>query len=430
MIGRLDRIPVFRRRLVPVPYGIDHPVWVEDPDFDVDRHLWSHRLPEPGSTEQFAEFVGDYASRPLDHHRPLWDMVLVEGIEGGRAAMVTKVHHVGVDGVSGTELLAHLVDLRPDVQLPEDTPARSTPVDAVPGPIAVAADAVVARLSDPLRGARALGRTATSVWNAARQVTGGDQGHTMARPFDAPRTLFNRSITGRRSVAFASVPLEDVATVRDAFGGTINDVLLAACAQSLRSYLAERGEHVERPLVASVPVSVHGREVDDGSTNQVSDMFVRLPAHLADPVEQLRAVQVDSREAKALHGALGANLLGDVTDLTPPAVFHLASRLYSSADLADRLPPIHNLVVSNVHGPPVPLYVAGASVVGLYPFGPLVEGSGLNISALSDLGKLDLGVIACPDIAPDVADVADGIVAAVGVLRAAAASESAGTTGG
>ena len=288
----------------------------------------------------------------------------------------------------------------------------------------------MSRLSDPLRGARALARTATSVWNAARQVTGGDQGHTMARPFDAPRTLFNRSITGRRSVAFASVPLEDVATVRDAFGGTINDVLLAACAQSLRSYLAERGEHVERPLVASVPVSVHGREVDDGSTNQVSDMFVRLPAHLADPVEQLRAVQVDSREAKALHGALGANLLGDVTDLTPPAIFHLASRLYSSADLADRLPPIHNLVVSNVHGPPVPLYVAGASVVGLYPFGPLVEGSGLNISALSDLGKLDLGVIACPDVAPDVAEVADGIVAAVGVLRAAAASESAGTTDG
>lgn len=422
LIGRLDRIPVFRRRIVQVPFGIDHPVWVEDPAFEIDRHLWSHRLPAPGGPAELAEFVGGYASRPLDRDRPLWDMVILEGLAGGRAALVSKVHHVGVDGVSGNELLAHLVDMSATVEVPDERDLARThtaPVEPVPGPVEVLAEAVGSRVSDPMRQLHALGRTVASFVSAAQQITG-ESGHTMARPFDAPRTLFNHSITGRRSVAFASTPLEDLAFVRAALGGTINDVLLAACTRSLRSYLAQRGEHFDRPLVVSVPVSVRGREVDGGSTNQVSDMFVRLPVHLSDPVDQLRFVATDTAEAKAMHGALGQNMLGDVTEVTPPALFKFASRLYSSAGLADRLAPIHNLVVSNVPGPPVPLFVAGARVVGLFPFGPLVEGAGLNISVMSDMGSLDVGVIACPDLVPDVQDVADGVVDGVAALRRAA----------
>ena len=347
-------------------------------------------------------------------------MVIVDGLAGGRAAMVTKVHHVGVDGVSGNELLAHLVDLRADVDVPEHPEQPVTRAEPVPGPIEMVVEAVGSRLSDPLRRMHALGRTLNSVATAAREITAGEDGHTMARPFDAPRTLFNRSITGRRSVAFATVSLDDLAFVRATLGGTVNDVLLAACTRSLRSYLAQRGEHFDRPLVISVPVSVRGREVDGGSVNQVSDMFVRLPIQLTDPVEQLDAVAADTKEAKALHGVLGQNMLGDVTEVTPPALFQLASRLYSSAGLADLLTPIHNLVVSNVPGPPVPLYLAGARVEGLFPFGPLVEGSGLNISVMSNMGNVDIGVIACPDIVPDVQDVADGVVEGVGALRAAA----------
>jgi diacylglycerol O-acyltransferase len=423
LIGRLDRIPVFRRRLVQVPFGIDHPVWVEDPTFDVDRHLWSHRLPSPGGPAEFAEFVGGYASRPLDRDRPLWDMVIVEGLADGRAALVSKVHHVGVDGVSGNELLAHLVDMTAAIEVPEvadEVPGHRMPIEPVPGPIEMVAGAVGSRLADPMRRFRALGRTVGSVVTAAQQITAGEDGHTMARPFDAPRALFNRSITARRSVAFASMPLDDLAFVRSALGGTINDVLLAACTRSLAGYLAQRGEHFDRPLVASVPVSVRGRQVDGGSINQVSDMFVRLPVHLSDPVEQLRFVAADTQEAKAMHGALGQNMLGDVTEMTPPALFKFASRLYSSAGLAEWLAPIHNLVVSNVPGPPVPLYVAGARVVGLFPFGPLVEGSGLNISVMSDMGSVDIGVIACPDVVPDVQDVADGVVEGLAALRGAA----------
>jgi WS/DGAT/MGAT family acyltransferase len=426
LISRLDRIPVFRQRVVPVPFGIDHPVWVEDPCFDIDHHLWSHTLPSPGSMEQLAAFVGSYMSRPLDRQRPLWDMVLVEGLADGTVALVSKVHHVGVDGVTGNELLAQLVDTTARTPEPgdDDVGSASHP-EHIPGQVEMVADAVLSRLTDPLRRTRALARTISSAAAAAREITGGDEGHTMARPFDAPRTLFNRSITARRTVAFADAPFELLKDARVAYGCTVNDVVLAACTQSLRGYLARRGEHFDRPLVVSVPVSVRGREVEGEAINQVSDMFVRLPIHLADPVEQLREVQADTANAKLLHGAMGSTMVGDVTEVTPPVLFQLASRVYSAAGLGDRLAPIHNLVISNVPGPPVPLYVAGARLAGVYAFGPLIEGSGLNITGLSNMGRMCIGVIACPDVAPDVQEVADGVAEGIEVLHAAAATAAA-----
>jgi len=187
---------------------------------------------------------------------------------------------------------------------------------------------VVSRITDPFRSARALGRSLTSVARVvAGVVGGGDEGPTMARPFDAPRTLFNHSITARRSVAFSKCSLDDLKLVKTTFGVTVNDVVLAACTQSLRAYLAKRGETFERPLVVSVPVSVKGKTTAGGSANQVSNMFVRLPVHLVDPVDQLRAVRVDTLDAKAVHGAIGADMIGDVTEVTPPAIFNLRTGL-------------------------------------------------------------------------------------------------------
>lgn len=417
VISRLHRIPVFRRRLLSPPLGIDHPVWVDDPDFDIDRHL-HHRTVEDGTVEGLAAWVGEYASEPLDRSLPLWDMAVLDGFDDGSVAVVSKVHHVAVDGVTGTDLMAQLVDLSPDDAGGEVAPFHPDPL---PNPIELAYDAVASRLLDPLRGVRALGRALGSVGRVVQAVAGDDDGPTMARPFDAPRTFFNHSLTGRRSVAFAKAPLEDLKLAKSTFGATVNDVFLAACTQALRAYLADHGEHLDRPLVVSVPVSVHGEVHDGRATNQVSNMFVRLPVHLEDPVEQLHAVRADTRDAKAVHGAIGADMIGDVTEVTPPAIFNLASRMYSSAGLADRLAPIHNLVISNVPGPPFPLYVAGARLLAVYPFGPLIEGSALNITVLSNMGNMDIGVIACPDVAPGIDELASGIAEGIEVLRAAAA---------
>ena len=417
--SRLHRIPVFRKRLLSPLMGIDHPVWVDDPAFEIDRHLHPVDLGGDATAADLAAWVGEYASSPLDRSVPLWDMCVLEGLADGSVAVVSKVHHVAVDGVTGTDLMAQLVDLEPEVH---DEPPPPYRADPIPNHLELAYDAVASRVMDPLRGVRALGRSLGSVARVVRQVAGGDDdGPTMARPFEAPRTFFNRSLTPRRSVSFAAAPLEDLKVAKSAYGATVNDVFLAACTQALRAYLSAHGEVPDRPLVVSVPVSVHGEVTDGRATNQVSNMFVRLPVHVDDPVEQLHAVKADTRDAKVVHGASGADMIGDVTEVTPPAIFNLASRMYSSAGLADRLAPIHNLVISNVPGPPFPLYVAGARLRAVYPFGPLIEGSALNITVLSNMGNMDIGVIACPDVAPDIDELANGIAAGIEVLRAAAA---------
>jgi WS/DGAT/MGAT family acyltransferase len=422
VLGRLHRIPVFRRRVLTTPLGIDHPVLVDDPHFDIDNHLQRVVLDGTMTTEELAEWVGDYASDPLDRGAPLWHMAVLEGLADGSVVVVSKVHHVMVDGVTGTDLMAQLVDLGPE---PGDETPPEYEAEPLPNSLALAYDAVTSRVTDPLRGVRALRRSLRSVVRVARQVVGGESdGPSMARPFDAPRTSFNHSLTPRRSVAFAAAPLADLKTAKSVFGATVNDVFLAACTQSLRAYLLADGEELDRPLVVSVPVSVHGEAEDSRAVNQVSNMFVRLPVHVEDPIEQLHAVKADTRDAKVVHGALGADMIGDVTEVTPPAIFNMASRMYSSAGLADRLAPIQNLVVSNVPGPPFPLYVAGARLKAVYPFGPLIEGSGLNITVLSNMGNMDIGVIACPDVAPEIDSIAKGIVDGIEVLRAAAVREA------
>lgn len=424
IVDRLHLIPPFRRRLVEIPFGIDHPVWVDDPDFELDHHLHRHRLKRPGRMAELATYVGNYASHPLDRDRPLWDMVVVEGLEGGRLAIVSKMHHVAVDGISGTDLMAHLMDLSPEPNLVGGDAEPFHP-GRIPSKPVLAVESVVSRVSDPLRTVRSFRRFAAAVTRLGQSVLGDDSGPSMARPFDAPRTLFNQSLTARRSVAFATALLEDCRLIKSTYEATVNDVFLAACASSLRKYLLANGELPDRPLLVSVPVSVHGQTSEQGVVNQVSNMFVRLPTDLADPVDQLRSVRLETRDAKAAHGAIGADMIGDVTELTPPAIFNLASRLYSRAGLAERLAPIQNLVISNVPGPPIPLYVAGARLQAVYPFGPLIEGAGVNITVLSNMGNMDIGVIGCPDIAPHVEDIATGIARGIDDLRVAAEAELA-----
>lgn len=422
--GRLHRIPLFRRRLMMAPLGIDHPVWVDDPDFDLDDHLHHVELGGSATTTDLAEWVGDAGSEPLDYNRPLWDMTVLDGFADGSIAVVTKMHHVAVDGTTGTGIMAELFDLTPDAPATVDDhePFEARPL---PNQATLLWDAVASRVTDPLRGVRALGRSLASVAGVVREVTGrGDESGTMARPFDAPRTFFNRSLTRRRSVAFGTASLDDLRKVRTVYETTVNDVFLAACTSALREYLASQDQELDRPLVVSLPVSVHGQARQADTTNQVSNMFVRLPVHLTDPVEQLLAVHADTKDAKAVHRALSADIIGDVTELTPPGFFNMASRMYSSAGLAERLAPIHNLVISNVAGPPVPLYVAGATLKAVYPFGPLIEGSALNITALSNMGNLDIGVIACPDVAPGIDQLVADITRGVEVLLAEAKRES------
>ena len=416
MRSRLHLVPTFRRKLAPVPFNLHHPVWVEDPDFDLDYHIRRIGCPAPGSERELAELVGDFASRPLDRTRPLWEMVIVEGLQNGYVAAISKMHHCTIDGVSGANLMVHLFDLEPNpAEVPEELPWQP---ERMPSDVERLAYAAVSRLRRPLNVLRVVPQTARSVLNVVQRRRGGQGG--MAAPFTAPRTNFNQPITPHRRVAFATTSLDEVKQIKRTFGTTVNDVVLAICSGALRRYLAGRGELPDRSLVAVCPVSVRAPDDKSVGSNQVSALFTKLHSDIEDPVERLRAINDVNKGAKEEHNAIGADILQNWAEFAAPTTFSLAARVYTGLRLVERHPVIHNLVVSNVPGPPFPLYFAGAKLVGLNPLGPIMDGAGLNITVLSYVDNINWGFIACRELMPDLWDLATAIPDAQAELLKAA----------
>jgi WS/DGAT/MGAT family acyltransferase len=400
---RIEAIPAFREKLANSPLNLDHPVWVDDDKFDIDRHLHRIAVPAPGGRAELSEICGHIVERPLDRGRPLWEMWVIEGVAGtdchgdGRLAVVTKVHHAGVDGVTGANLLSQLCATEADAP----APAPAAGVGGAHG-WQIAAGGLVRFATRPLHLANVVPDTVSSVLATVRRAR---EGLAMARPFAAPGTVFNARISDRRNVAYAELDLDDVKAVKTHFGVKVNDVVMALVSGVLRQYLTDRNELPDSSLVASVPVSVHGRS-DRPGRNQVSAMFSNLHTQITDPVERLKAITQANSVAKEHSSAIGASLLQDWSQFAAPAVFGIAMRLYSRTRFTDSMP-VHNLVVSNVPGPQVPLYLLGCEVKSMYPLGPIFHGSGLNITAMSLQGKLDIGLVACPDLLPDLWEMAD-----------------------
>ncbi len=419
---RLHRLPPFRRRLVEVPLSFDHPVWIEDPEFDLRNHMHRVAWPAPGGQPELAHLVGDLMSRPLDRQRPLWEMWVAEGGADGRVALISKVHHAAIDGVTGADLMSQLFDLEPDAP-PVEAPEEPWEPEPVPTDTQLLVDAVAARVKDPLRAVRAASRTVNSLGAMVGTVVNRGEERTPAMPFTGPRTRFTGSLSPDRAIAFGKAPLEDLKVVKDTYGCKLNDVVLATCSVALRSYLGDHDEVPDRPLLVMCPVSTHGQGSSEG-TNQVSSMAVRLPVQLEDPVDQLLEIYEDTKVAKEMSTAIGADMLSDITQFAPPVLFNQAMRLYAASGLADRHVPVQNGVISNVPGPPFPLWVAGAPVIAVYPLGPLIEGAGINITVISNMGRLDFGVVADRRLAPDIWALAEHWEQAVADLRARADAES------
>jgi diacylglycerol O-acyltransferase / wax synthase len=400
---RIKSMPQFREKLADNRFNLDHPVWVEDRDFDVDRHLHRIGLPSPGGRVELGEICGHIASLTLDRTKPLWEMWIIENVggtdaqSGGRLAVLTKVHHAGVDGVTGANLMSQLCATEPDAPAPE-------PVKGVGGgsDLEIAVSGAFTFATRPLKLVNVLPSTLSTVVDTVRRAR---NGLTMAAPFAAPQTRFNATVTGRRNVAFAQLDLEDVKTVKNHFGVKVNDVVMALVAGVLRRFLLDRDELPDSTLVAMVPVSVHDKS-DRPGRNQVSGMFASLYTDVDDAGERLRAIAGANSVAKQHSAAIGATLLQDWSQFAAPAVFGVAMRVYASSRLTSAAP-VHNLVVSNVPGPQVPLYFLGAQVNAMYPLGPIFHGSGLNITVMSLNGTLDVGLISCPELLPDLWDMAD-----------------------
>ena len=424
---RLPLVPVLRRKLRGVPLGLDQPYWVDDPDFDIEYHIRELALPSPGSDAQLAEQVARLHARPLDRSRPLWEIYLITGLAGGRAAVYTKIHHAAIDGASGAELLTVLLDLSPGGrELPASPPFRPA---RPPGPVTLAAVAAARLAWRPVQTVRitnqlvrVLPTLAPAIGTFLGGVLGLNHGDGEVIPTvagRAPATPFNRPITQHRRVAFRSVDLARVKAVKNAFGVSVNDVVMAMCAGALRRWLAEHEALPEAPLIAMIPVSVRDPASRGALGNKVSAMLAVLPTNVGQPERRLEIVHAATKIAKAQQAAIPQGLVDQISDFAPPALTARAARVVFATGLLHRLPPF-NLCVSNVPGPNVPVYLCGARLLAHYPVSVITDGQGLNITLVGYLGQLHFGLVCCRELVPDIDALAGYLVDELDLLAEAA----------
>jgi len=431
--ARLHTLEPLRRRLRNVPMNLDHPYWIDDPDFDLDFHVRNTAVPPPGSDHQLADLVARIIGRPLDRTRPLWETYVIEGLPDNRFGILTKVHHATIDGASGAELLTMMLDQSPegdDVAPPEQA-WNPAPMPSDAEVLTRAAANLVRKPGRAVllstRVVRELGRSTRNpaLVAAANQVRGGLRGPIGALlnigrsrtpegetkgplpSLSAPRTPFNAQITAHRRFAYRSTTLESVKGIKNALGATVNDVVMAVCAGGLRTWLEDHDALPDGPLNTMIPVSIRTGEETERWSNRVSGIFAELPTDEPDALKRVQRVHESMSNAKELFDAIPADSLTDFAQFPPPAVFARAMRL--STRLMTRNSPI-NLVISNVPGPRQPLYAAGSRLLHYYPVSTITDGQGLNITVQSYLDSLDFGLVSCRELVPDLWDMLDAIL--------------------
>ncbi|NNF64023.1 MAG: wax ester/triacylglycerol synthase family O-acyltransferase [Acidimicrobiia bacterium] len=404
---RLHLLPPFRWKLAQVPFGLDHPYWIDDPDFDIEFHVRRIALPAPGDDQQLADQVSRIHARPLDRSRPLWELYYIDNVHGRDVAILTKMHHAAVDGASGAEILTTLLDVTP-VPGEFEAPPASRDVLRYPSQLEMLARGGAGVLMRPAHAWRTMRRTVQALPAIGRQVGAmlslvQPEEKALARPkMQAPPTPFNAPITPHRRFAFGSVSLDTVKEIKSAQGTTVNDVIMAAAAGAIRRYLIDKDALPDRPLQAMVPVSVRTSDEKGTMGNRVTTIVAMLPTDLDDPLERLQRVHEVMQVAKE-RDAVPADLLSDFTEFAPPAVAARAARAVARLRWADRFRTPVNLVISNIPGPNVPLYYAGARLKHLYPVSAIVDGIGLNLTLQSYMGSIDFGLVSCRDLVPDLA---------------------------
>ena len=406
--SRLHLVPRFRQKLRFIRFGQGRPVWVDDPHLNLGYHIRHTSLPEPGSEQQLRNLAARIFSQQLDRSKPLWELWLVEGLEGGRFAIVGKTHHCLVDGVSGVDITTVLFDLERDPSPPESEPPPWVP-EPEPSDAELLAEAVVQRTLSPREVARRARRIARTPLRAARRLAdSAAAASTLAwAGIAAPESPFNVEIGPHRRFAWARVALADLKLVKNEMGGTVNDVVLAAVAGGIGRYLRARGHSVSGlELRAMVPVSVRTSDQRGALGNQVSSMMAPLPVWCEDPAKRVKRVSRTMGDLKQSRQAMGANLLTQLADFAPPTIAGQAARLQSRQRF-------FNLVVTNVPGPQFPLYLLGRRMESVFPMVPLAKRQAVCIGAMSYDGEVGFGLIGDYDAIADLDDLGADIEAAL-----------------
>ncbi|MFV1990347.1 MAG: wax ester/triacylglycerol synthase family O-acyltransferase [Acidimicrobiales bacterium] len=441
--SRLHLMEPLRRRLVEVPFNLDHPYWIEDPEFDLDFHFRHIAVPPPGGPAELDELVSDIIARHIDRNHPLWEAYVIEGLEGGKFALLIKLHHAAVDGASGMEMTAMLLDVDPD-QMTSSAELPDWSAESVPSQPEIVARAMWDLASRPRTALRLQARMLSAaaditrsrgiggLADVARKGLPGAPGRALRRAIGsgyterdeapelpdrpAPATPFNRSITPHRTFVHRTLSLDDVKQIKTKAGVTVNDVVMTVCAGGLRRYLLLHDALPDDPLIAMVPVSTRTGEETDKWTNRVSGLLAALPTHAEDPMDRLAQVHESMQRAKDSFAMIPADILTDITQFSPPAVATRASRMVTRMRIADRVNPPINLVISNVPGARQPLYLEGSKLMNFYPVSTITEGIGLNITVQSYMDKLDFGLVACTELVPDLDVMMDCIAVELDML--------------
>jgi WS/DGAT/MGAT family acyltransferase len=417
--SRMHLAPVFTRKLALMPFDLANPVWIHDDDIDLDYHMRYLVLPKPGTMAQMEALCARLHSSLLDRSRPLWEFYVIEGLADGRAGFYSKVHHAAVDGQAAVALANSVFDVTPEPR--KVKPPRAVRSNRYQLGVAELLGAALsnqarqvlqfAALLPPLAGA-AVGAARTAL--AARRA--GVKSAVPARLKLAPATPFNVAITNQRAFTGVSLPLKEVKAIGKAHDASINDMVLWLCSTALREYLAEGRELPEKSLVAGVPISLR-TEGDATSNNQVSGTVIDLATQVKDPMKRLATIMAGTKAMKAQMGTFGDLIPKDFPSLGSPWLLSGLASLYGRSGLAHRLR-VANVTISNVPGPQVPLYLAGAQMAGLYPLSIVVHGVALNITVQSYMGQLCFGLIACRRAMPDVKDLAAHLTRAMDAARA------------
>src|SRR2546428_2638258 len=409
--SRLHLVPRFRQKVVFPPLPVARPLWVDDPTFDISFHLRRAALPTPGGRRELIDFVQRVISRPLDRTKPLWEAYLVEGLEDGLVAVLTKVHHAMVDGVAAIDLASAVFDLSPEPQVltppawtPEQEPDRLDLLvvgirDQVVHPVMGVADIVQRTLATPNR----VLREAAEILGGLRKVVEGGG--------LAPPSPCNRKVGPNRRFAMADEPLQTFKDVKNALGGTVNDGVLATVAGALYRLLRSRREPTRnRVLRAMVPVSVRTKDQRSSMGNRVSTIFVGLPVGPMGAKKRLGLIRERTKSLKESNYAVGAEFLMNIGTWAPPTIHAMAARAAARTRVT-------NLVVSNVPGPRLPMYIAGARLLAQYPIMPIGETMGLSIAVTSLAGTMAFGITADWDTLPDIEALGEAIDDSLAELR-------------
>jgi WS/DGAT/MGAT family acyltransferase len=412
--SRMPLIPRYRQRVAPVPFSLAHPTWEDDPDFDIGRHVFRVELPPPGTDEQLRELTTRLFAPPLDRNKPLWEIYVVYGLQGDRTAIVSKVHHCAVDGVSGIELLVATLDIAPE-------PAPPPPDDGwspqpLPGPMQRLSEAFWDGLLEQIARAREVQQRLQHPQPTLRQWGEAMRAFRTALPWLAvppPRTPFAVALGPERRVAFSDVSFVEIRQIRTSLGGTVNDVVLAILAGALRKYFLQRGMRVDNwePRVA-IPVNVRLEDEKGTLGNRISAMFATLPIGEPDPAARLHAVREQIETLKSEHQAGAAELLMRMAALTPVPIQAMAGLTVTNT--------LINFICTNVPGPMIPLYCRGHLLLDHYPLVPLSLDMGFGVGVTSYNHRLFFGLMADPKAVPDLDRMKEALDASFVELRAAA----------